>query len=86
MGWRQTVRQQDRVKGTEGELLGQQRKRQDQQSPKTQAIQMAKPPSTPAAEGVPGGTLYMDSQSVNLPEVDPPHFPFFHETRRFTFL
>lgn len=61
MGWHQTVRQQDRVKGTEGELLGQQHEHQDQQSPKMQAIQMAKPPSTPATEGVPRGTLYMDS-------------------------
>ena len=55
------MREQDRVKGREGELLGQQHEHQDKQSPKIQPIQMAKPPSTPDTEGVPRGMLYMDS-------------------------
>lgn len=54
------MRQQDRIKGKEGELGARQHENQDKQSPKSQVIQTAKPPPIPAAEGVAKVTLHMD--------------------------
>ena len=81
MGWHQTVRQQERVQGREGEFLA------SSVSIRTNKAQRSKPFRWQNLLQLLILREFLEvhytwtPQLVNLPEVDCLHFPFFHETK-----
>ena len=74
------MREQDRVKGREGELLGQQHEHQDK-AQRSNPFRWQNLLQLLILREFLEVCYTWTPQSVNLPEVNPPHFPFFDETK-----